>query len=111
MRNTSKLPSAEPKNLRARAANSLSYQNIAGGLASEMVDYFLRCNEPRKSSPPFRLVIVGNHGGVVFECEVWRGAQPGTFRAAPAFPFSCDGLAHGRFVTDSHFPHRAGAAG
>ena len=75
MRNTSKLPGAEPKNLRPRAANSLSYQNIAGGLASEMVDYFLRCNEPRKSSPPFRLVIVGNHGGVVFECEVGEDGE------------------------------------
>ena len=74
MRNTSKLPGAEPKNLRPRAANSLSYQNIAGGLASEMVD-FLRCNEPRKSSPPFRLVIVGNHGGVVFECEVGENGE------------------------------------
>src|ERR1700682_4395237 len=82
MRNTSKLPGAEPKNLRPRAANSLSYQNIAGGLASEMVD-FLRCKETRKSSPPFRLVIVGNHGGGVFECEVGgdgRGATTDTVR-------------------------------
>ena len=74
MRNTSKLRGAEPKNLRPRAANSLSYQNIAGGLASEMVD-FLRCKETRKSSPPFRLVIVGNHGGVVFECEVGEDGE------------------------------------
>ena len=74
MRNTNKLPGAEPKNLRPRAANSLSYQNIAGGLASEMVD-FLRCKETRKSSPPFRLVIVGNHGGVVFECEVGEDGE------------------------------------
>ena len=74
MRNTSKLPGAEPKNLRPRAAHSLSYQNIAGGLASEMVG-FLRCTETRKSSPPFRLVIVGNHGGVVFECEVGEDGE------------------------------------
>jgi hypothetical protein len=73
MRNTSKLPGAEPKNLRPRSA-SLSYQNIAGGLASEMVDC-LRCKETRKSSPPFRLVIVGNHGGVVFECEVGEDGE------------------------------------
>lgn len=74
MRNTSKLLGAEPKNLRPRAATSLSYQNIAGGLASEMVD-FLRCTETRRSSPPFRLVIVGNHGGVVFECEVGEDGE------------------------------------
>jgi len=74
MRNTSKLPGAETKNLRPRAANSLSYQNIAGGLASEMVD-FLRCKETGKSCPPFRLVIVGNHGGVVFECEVGEDGE------------------------------------
>ena len=69
MRNTSKLPGAELKTQRPRAALSFSYQNIAGGLASEMVD-FLRSTEARESSPPFRLVIIGNHGGVVFECEV-----------------------------------------
>ena len=69
MRDISKLPGAELKNQRPRAAYSLSYQNIAGGLASEMVD-FLRSTETRQSSPPFRLVILGNHGGVVFECEV-----------------------------------------
>ena len=69
MRDISKLPGAELKNQRPRAAHSLSYQNIAGGLASEMVD-FLRSTENRQSSPPFRLVILGNHGGVVFECDV-----------------------------------------
>lgn len=74
MRNTSKVPGADLKNLRSRAAHSLSYQNIAGSLASEMVD-FLRCNETRKSFPPFRLVIVGNHGGVVFECEVGEDGE------------------------------------
>jgi hypothetical protein len=46
-----------------------SYQNIAGGLASEMAG-FLRSAESRESSPPFRLVIIGKQGGVVFECEV-----------------------------------------
>ena len=69
MRDISKLPGAELKNQRPRAAYSLSYQNIAGGLASEMVD-FLRSTGTCESSPPFRLVILGNHGGVVFECEV-----------------------------------------
>ena len=79
MRNTSKLSSAEPKNQRQHAARSLSYQNIAGGLASDMVD-FLRSTANHRSSPPFRLVIIGNHGGVVFECEVgenWEVLNPG----------------------------------
>jgi hypothetical protein len=31
---------------------------------------FLSSTESHESSPPFRLVIIGNHGGVVFECEV-----------------------------------------
>jgi len=69
MRDISKLPGAELKNQRPRAAHSLSYQKIAGGLASEMV-HFLRSTGARESSPPFRLVILGNHGGIVFECEV-----------------------------------------
>jgi hypothetical protein len=69
MRDSSKLSGSELKNQRPRAAHSLSYQNLAGGLASEMVD-FLRSTETRESSPPFRLVILGNNGGVVFECEV-----------------------------------------
>jgi hypothetical protein len=67
MRDISKLPGTELKGQRPRAAHSLSYQNIAGGLASEMVD-FLRSTGTRESSAPFRLVILGNHGGVVFEC-------------------------------------------
>ena len=69
MRNTSKALGMGIKNKWPRAAQSLSYQSIAGGLASEMVD-FLSSTESRGSSPPFRLVIIGNHGGVVFECEV-----------------------------------------
>jgi len=69
MRNTSKALSPGIKNKWPRTAQSLSYQSIAGGLASEMVG-FLHSTETRESSPPFRLVIIGNHGGVVFECEV-----------------------------------------
>jgi hypothetical protein len=69
MRDIGKLRGTELKNQPPRAAHSLSYQNIAGGLASEMVD-FLRSTGTRESSPPFRLVILGHHGGVVFECEL-----------------------------------------
>ena len=69
MRNTSKALGMGIKNKWPRPAQSLSYQSIAGGLASEMVG-FLSSTESHESSPPFRLVIIGNHGGVVFECEV-----------------------------------------
>jgi len=79
MRNTSKLSPAELKNQRQRATHSLRYQSIAGGLASDMVD-FLRSTATRPCSPPFRLVIIGNHGGVVFAGEVgenWEVRNPG----------------------------------
>jgi len=46
MRDISKLPGAELKNQRPRAAYSLSYQNIAGGLASEMVDFLRSTGSP-----------------------------------------------------------------
>src|SRR5882762_1961057 len=69
MRNTSKALDIGMNNKWPRTAHSLSYQSIAGGLASEMVG-FLSSTESHESSPPFRLVIIGNQGGVVFECEV-----------------------------------------
>jgi hypothetical protein len=69
MRNASKALGMRIKNRWSRTPQALSYQNIAGGLASEMVG-FLRSTETHESSPPFRLVIIGNQGGVVFECEV-----------------------------------------
>jgi hypothetical protein len=71
MRNASKALGVRIKNRWSRTPQALSYQNIAGGLASEMVG-FLRSTESRESSPPFRLVIIGNQGGVVFECEVGK---------------------------------------
>jgi hypothetical protein len=79
MRNASKALGIQIKNRWSWAPQALSYQNIAGGLASEMVG-FLRSTETCKSSPPFRLVIIGNQGGVVFECEVgqdWEVQNPG----------------------------------
>jgi hypothetical protein len=90
MRDISKLHGGELKKQRPRAALSLSYQHIAGGLASEMVD-FLRFTGTCESSPPFRLVILGNHGGVVFECEVgenWevRNLGPATRLQRAHFP-------------------------
>jgi len=69
MRNDSRGLGIGIKNRWSRAPQALSYQNIAGGLASEMVG-LLRSPETRESSPPFQLIIIGNQGGVVFECEV-----------------------------------------
>jgi hypothetical protein len=89
-----------------------SYQNIAGGLASEMAG-FLRSAESRESSPPFRLVIIGKQGGVVFECEVgqdWKVENLGPAGRGPSFPFSSDGFAARRLVVYAYFPHRARAA-
>ncbi len=69
MRNTSKATDIGIKSKWPQTAQPLSYQSIACGLASAMLG-FLSSTESHESSPPFRLVIIGNHGGVVFECEV-----------------------------------------
>ena len=69
MRNTSKALDIGIKSKWPQAAQSLSYQSIACGLTSEMLG-FLSSTESQESSPPFRLVIIGTQGGVVFECEV-----------------------------------------
>jgi hypothetical protein len=56
------------------AARPVSYENLAGGLASEMAG-LLRSNEPRGFSPPFRLVILNRGGAVVFQCEVSKDGE------------------------------------
>ena len=72
---------------------ALSYKNIAGGLADEMMG-FIRPSEPRKCSPPFKMVIIDNRGTVVFECNV---SKDGKVRPL--------GLV--RRVRNSHFPATA----
>ena len=72
---------------------ALSYKNIAGGLADEMMG-FMRPSEPRKCSPPFKMVIIDNRGAVVFECNV---SKDGKVRPL--------GLV--RRVRNSHFPATA----
>jgi hypothetical protein len=57
------------KNKWLQAIRAMNYQNIAGGLADEMMS-FIRPGEPRKCSPPFKMVILDKHGNVVFECNV-----------------------------------------
>jgi hypothetical protein len=114
MRNTSKLSSAEPKHQRQRATHSLSYQNIAGGLASDMVD-FLRSAANHQSSPPFRLVIIGNHGSVVFECEVgenWEVRNPGPAARLRRSHFPATALlTDGSLLTRTFLIERAPLAG
>jgi hypothetical protein len=83
MGTTSKVLSAGIKTNKAKwspTMHSMSYLNIAGRLTSEMVGS-LRSSEPCESSAPFRLVLIGNRGDVVFECEVgedWKVQRWGT---------------------------------
>ena len=81
------------KNKSLRAGQTVSYRNIAGGLADEMMG-FIRPSEPRKCIPPFKIVIMDRRGSVVFACKVSKEG-----RVKPV------GLV--RMVQDSHFPATA----
>jgi hypothetical protein len=81
------------KNKSLRAGQTVSYRNIAGGLADEMMG-FIRPSETRRCSPPFKMVIIDRRGSVVFECKVSKRG-----RVRPM------GLV--RTVQDSHFPATA----
>jgi hypothetical protein len=93
MKDTSSGLSEATNNKPQRAIAAVSYQNIAGGLADEMMG-FIRPGEPRKCSPPYKMVIIGSAGTVVFECRV---SKEGKVRPV--------GLV--RTVQDSHFPATA----
>ena len=71
----------------------MSYEKIAGGLASEMAER-IRATEQREFCAPFELVIVGSQGAVVFECEVGKDWK--VRRQGPA-----------HMVRRSHFPATA----
>lgn len=93
MRNPSKSRSTRKEDTRPRPTPRMSYQKLAGGLASEMAEC-IRSNEPRQFCAPFELVIVDAQGAVVFACEVgedWKVRHEG-----PA-----------RIVRRSHFPATA----
>jgi len=81
------------KNKWLQAIQAMSYQNIAGGLADEMMG-FIRSSEPRKCSPPFKMVIIDKRGTVVFECKVSRDGKVQPFGSV-------------RRVRYSHFPATA----
>ena len=90
MRNSSKAESKHNRETRARTTLRMSYQKLAGGLASEMAEC-IRSNEPQQFCAPLELVIVDAKGAVVFQCEVgedWKVRHDG-----PA-----------RIVRRSHFP-------
>lgn len=93
MKQTSTGFTAAIKNKSLRPTQAMSYQNIAGGLADEMMG-FIRPSETRKCSPPFKMVIIDRQGSVVFECEVRKDG-----RVRPL------GLV--RIVQNSHFPATA----
>jgi hypothetical protein len=59
---------------RQDASAAISYQALVGSLLSEMAR-LIRVTETRKFSPPFKLVIIDNGGGVVFTGEVGRNGK------------------------------------
>src|ERR1700732_5069706 len=63
-----------PDSTRHAPAAPVSYQAIIGALISEMAR-LVRATETRKFSPPFKLVIIDNRGGVVFTGEVGRNGK------------------------------------
>jgi hypothetical protein len=120
MGNPSKAPlSAEIKTNQdkwPRAMRSMSYLNIAGGLASEMAGVLCTAGN-RVSQPPFKMVIIGNAGDVVFECEVgedWKVRQWGAAHQVrrshfPATALLTDGALVTRTFLIEREPHRASA--
>ena len=81
------------KNRWLNGMQAMSYKNIAGGLADEMMG-FIRPSEPQECSPPFKMVIIDKRGTVVFECHVNKDGK-----VRPL------GLV--RRVRNSHFPATA----
>jgi hypothetical protein len=93
MRNSSSGLGTGMKNRGQQGVEAMSYRSIAGGLADEMVG-FIRPSEPRKCSPPFKMVIIDRSGTIVFECQV---SKDGKVRPSGA----------ARRVRYSHFPATA----
>ncbi len=81
------------KNKWQEAAGAMSYRNIAGGLADEMMA-FIKPGGSRKCSPPFKMTIIDRRGTVVFECRVSKGGRVRPFGSV-------------RKVEHSHFPATA----
>jgi hypothetical protein len=69
MRNISTAAGVGIKYERTRSRRTMSYQEIAGSLASTMAG-FIKPGERGRLCPPYKLVILSDGGLVVFECEV-----------------------------------------
>ena len=69
MRNISTAVGVGIKYERTRSQRTMSYQEIAGSLASTMAA-FIKPAERERFCPPYKLVILSDGGMVVFECEV-----------------------------------------
>jgi hypothetical protein len=76
-----------------QTTESISYQAIIGGLVAEMRQ-LVSATRGRKFSPPFEMVIIGNHGEVAFRCGI---ARDGKVRR----------LGHSNKLRYSHFPANA----
>ncbi len=103
MKNTGSGLGTESKSKWHQAVEAMSYRNIAGGLADEMRG-FIRPSEPRKCSPPFKMVIIDNCGTIVFECKVNKDGKVrpfGSARRVRYFHFPATAL-----LTDSSFVTR-----
>jgi hypothetical protein len=80
MRNTNKALGITIKSNRLPPVQPTSYLTIAGRLAFEMMS-FIQPSQSSRFCPPFELVIVGNHGAVVFKCKVradWKVSSCGS---------------------------------
>src|SRR5712691_538969 len=93
MKNNSSGLGSGIKNKWQPTIGAMSYRNIAGGLADEMLG-FIRPSESRGCSPPFKMVIIDKCGTVVFEGKVSKGGKVRPFGSA-------------RKVEYSHFPATA----
>jgi hypothetical protein len=74
MRDTNRAHGATIKNNWGGTRHPISYMNIAGTLACQM-ESLIKPEERHGSRPPLKLVILGNGGGIVFECEVGQDGR------------------------------------
>jgi len=94
MRNTKKALGTTIKSKRLPPVQPTSYLTIAGCLAFEMMS-FIHPSESSRFCPPFELVIVGNHGAVVFKCKVgadWKVSTSGSVHRARRSHFPATAL-------------------
>lgn len=74
MRCTRKPPNTPSKISHTRLASALNYESLAGIIAARMTG-LLQASDARRLFPPFQVVIMSQHGTVVFEFEVNRDGK------------------------------------